>query len=258
MRVICIHLRKGGSGKTTTAVNLAAALAKQKRSVLLIDLDHQANASQALGIADTSGFKTATDVLAGDVLAAAAITERRGFDFMPADSGLAELETGMAKAPASYAYAVAQMLDGSKPNGLNPKRSVYDYVIIDTPPSESMLAIAGLVACDLAILPVQAQFLAFNGLQISLELIKRIQAAYGVDFAVRLLPTMIARTNMTKSCLKQLKANHGELLAGVSIPASVKVSEAQLFGQPIADYKPRHAVAKAYADLAKKIIKGVI
>lgn len=248
-RVICIHLRKGGSGKTTTAVNLSAALASLKRSVLLIDLDHQAHASRSLGVSGADRPRTITDALAGDCPPSDAIVKANGLSLIPAAANLVEIETTMVKAPAQHAFAVRQLIAELKPNA-------YDYVILDTPPSESMLAIAGLVACNLALLPVQAQFLAFDGLQLSLELIERIKAAYGVDFAVRLLPTMITRTNMAKSCLKQLKANHGALLIEASIPASVRVSEAQLFGQPLSVYKPRHAAAKAYKALAKQLIKG--
>ena len=247
-QIICIHLRKGGSGKTTTAINLAVGLTKQNKSVLLVDLDNQANASHSLGITDTTKLKTITNVLADNIDIQSAIIKIGKLDLIPADSQLGELETTMASNPSAYAFTIANIL----------KRvgESYDYIIIDTPPSESMLSLNGLVACNVAILPIQTHYLALHGLSMSLDFAKRVKEAYKVDFELKLLATMITKTLMYRTSIKHLKQNYGDILFKTVIPSSIKIPESQLVGQSIIDYQPKHKASLAYIGVAKELIKG--
>ena len=245
--VITVTLRKGGSGKTTTAVNLASSLAKHGKKVLLLDLDPQANATVSLGI-DSVNTPNIADVLQGTREIQHVINDPvKGFDLIPSNQILAQIEATLASDPAKYATIIKDLLAPLLPH--------YDYILIDTPPSESMLTITALVASDYALIPTQAHYLAMHGLQQALDLITRVQEGYGANVEILgIVPTMVqSGTNIADMFIEQIKTDYPDLLLPYPIPHSIKLTESQLAGEPITDYDPQHPASLAYMQLAKHI-----
>jgi len=245
--VITITLRKGGSGKTTTAVNLASGLSKQSKKVLLLDLDPQANATVSLGV-DAINTPNIADVLQGTKDIQHVINDPlKGFDLIPSNQILAQIEATLATDPAKYSSVIKSLL-----TPLLPK---YDYIIIDTPPSESMLTITALIASDYALIPTQAQYFAMHGLQQALDLINRVNEGYGTNVEILgILPTMVqTNTNIADLFIEQIKNDYAGLVLPFAIPHSIKITESQLAGEPITDYDPKHPASTAYIQLSKHI-----
>lgn len=242
-KIISTVIRKGGSGKTTTAVNLASGLAKQGKRVLLVDLDSQANASEALRIADAE--RNIANVLGGRIAITDAILPAGDFFILASTAELADYEPRLT---ANFnLHAVKALLDQLRPS--------YDYIIIDTPPSDGILTRNGLVASDLVIIPTQAHYLAVKGLYKALELIDDIKQINQSLEIAGILPTMLQQgTNVGDVFMEQLQADHAEHLLPYTIPLTIKVTESQLVGQPLLDYAPDHKASEAYHDLAKHII----
>ena len=245
-KVITITLRKGGSGKTTTAVNLASSLAKHGKKVLLIDLDPQANATASLGLDEVS-LPNIAEAIQGAKTMQQVINQGKAFDIVPSNNILAQLEASMATDPAKYAGIVK--------HHIQPLKVSYDYILIDTPPSESMLTISALVASDYALIPTQAHYLAMHGLQQAIDLIGRVKEGYGANVQILgIVPTMVqTSTNMADLFLEQVKNDYGDLLLPYPIPHTIKITESQLSGEPITDYEPTHPASLAYLQLAKHI-----
>ena len=243
-KVITTMIRKGGSGKTTTAVNLASGLAKHGKKVLLVDLDSQANASLALRVADSE--QNIANVLAGKLVINEAIQAIKDFHLLASTAELAEYEPRLT---ATFnLHAVKSHLDQIKDD--------YDYIIIDTPPSEGILTRNGLVASDGVIIPAQAQTLAIKGILQALELIARVKQTNPNLTLLGILPTMLqANTNVGELFIEQLKGDYADKLLPFAIPLTIKVTESQLVGEPLLDYEPSHQASQAYKDLAKHIIK---
>lgn len=247
--VITVTLRKGGSGKTTTAVNLASSLAKHGKRVLLIDLDPQANATASLGL-DTQNLPNIADVLQGIHPIQHTINDPvKGFDLIPSNQILAQIEASLATDPNQYANIIKELISPLLPH--------YDYILIDTPPSESMLTITALVASDYALIPTQAHYFAIHGLQQALDLINRVKTGYGATVEVLgILPTMVqAGTNVAELFTEQIKNDYPDLLLPYPIPHSIKLTESQLVHEPITDYDPHHPASTAYMQLAEHITK---
>ena len=248
-KVITVTLRKGGSGKTTTAVNLASSLAKHGKKVLLVDLDPQANATASLGI-DSMNTPNIADVLQGKHEIQHVINDPlKGFDLIPSNQILAQIEATLASDPSQYANIIKSLLAPLLPR--------YDYILIDTPPSESMLTITALVASDYALIPTQAHYFAIHGLQQALDLITRVKEGYGATVEILgILPTMVQTgTNVADLFTEQIKTDYPDLLLPYPIPHSIKLTESQLVHEPITDYDPKHPASIAYMQLAKHITK---
>jgi len=250
-KVITITLRKGGSGKTTTAVNLASSLSKHGskhgKKVLLIDLDPQANATASLGINPDKGIG---EVLQGTVQIDHVINDPvKGFDLIPSNQILAQIEATLATNPNQYANIIKSLISPLLPR--------YDYILIDTPPSESMLTITALVASDYALIPTQAHYFAIHGLQQALDLINRVKEGYGANVEVLgILPTMVQTgTNVAEMFIDQVKTDYPDLLLPYPVPHSIKLTESQLASEPITDYDPHHPASTAYMQLAEYITK---
>jgi chromosome partitioning protein len=245
-KVITITLRKGGSGKTTTTVNLASSLAKHGKKVLLIDLDPQANATASLGMNDAE-LANIAEVLTGSKNIGQVISKGPAFDIIASNSVLSQIEASMASDPATYGQLVKSHIEPIKPK--------YDYILIDTPPSESMLTISALVASDYVLIPTQAHYLAMKGLQQALELITRVKDTHGASVEVLgIVPTMVqSNTNMADLFLAQVEADYGKLLLPYPVPHTIKITESQLAGEPITDYEPQHPASLAYLQLANYI-----
>lgn len=243
-KIITTMIRKGGSGKTTTAVNLASGLAKHGKKVLLVDLDSQANASLALRVADSE--QNIARVLGGKMGIADAIQPVKDIYLLASTPELADYEPALT---AQFnLHAIKNYLDTVKDD--------FDYIVIDTPPSEGILTRNGLVASDFVLIPAQAQTLAIKGILQALELIESVKQTNPNLALLGILPTMLqANTNVGELFMEQLKDDYADKLLPYPIPLTIKATESQLVGKPLLDYEPNHTASKAYKDLAEHIIK---
>lgn len=245
--VITVNLRKGGSGKTTTAINLAAALHKSGRRTLLLDVDPQANATLAIGVDPLSTPRTIVHLLRDSKLdtAQAIFRTSYGMHLIAGHPDLAKTEVNIRAGQTTLLRDI-----------LAPLQEEYDFIVIDTPPSESPLTINALAAADYALIPLQAHFLALQGLSQAFDQIDRVRTAYNPELKVSgILPTMVnPRTRISQLVLEQVRASHGDLLYPFVVDYSVKHSEATLAGIPIVLYDQFHPGAKAYSLLAETFL----
>lgn len=243
-KIITIMIRKGGSGKTSTAVNLASGLAKQGKKVLLLDLDSQANAGLGLGITDE--VNNIANVLGGKISINDATHQVGDVYLIPSSSELANYENALTA--QVEVFAIKSLLE--------PIKNSYDYIIIDTPPSDGIITRNALVASDYALIPAQAQTFAIKGLQQALELLGKVKERYNPSLELAgIVPTMLqANTNVGGLFIEQLKGDYQGKLLPYAIPLTVKITESQLIGKPILDYEPNHQASRAYLGLAQYII----
>jgi chromosome partitioning protein len=243
-RKLAVAMRKGGSGKTTTTVNLAAALALRGKRVLLVDLDPQANATTALGINPLDAKHHIGDLLADSSIDphAALYKTSYGLYILPSHVNLAKLESGMKPTDVHALQSLLEPLDGE-----------YDYIVVDTPPSESMLTASALTFANEIVIPLQAHFFAMEGLAQAMEQIEKVKQ--GLNKGIRvvgILPTMVnARTNISKTVIDAAKEAYPDLVYPFVVDYSVRHPEASLAGQPIVTYDENHSGAIAYKKLAE-------
>ena len=246
---IAISLRKGGSGKTTTAVNLATALHKKGKRTLLVDLDPQANATISVGI-DPLSLKRHINSLFTDISVKTeeAITKTGfGLSLLPSHPDLAETEAGMRATQIGLLKGLLEPIDG-----------LFDYIVIDTPPAESYLTVNALAVADEIIIPLQAHYLAMRGLQEAMQEIDEVKKGLNPKLKVAgILPTMVSnRTNLAKTVLEAVTEAYKSLLYPFQVDFSIKHTEATLAGLPIVIYDPKHQGSLAYMQLADLVIKG--
>ena len=246
MQVIAIANQKGGCGKTTTTVNLAAYLALNGKRTLLVDLDPQGSSTRHLGLNELD--KTMYDVLMRglDIKALIKNTMVSGLDIAPTNNFLGKAELELASkltARESVLRPKLRSLEG------------YDYVLIDTPPTLGFLTLNALVASDMVLIPIQTQFFALMGLSMILDLLELIKNDLGYDIQKKYLLTLFdPRTKMAKEIVTQVRESLGEDVFKTVIPNNIRLAEAPSYGLPISIHAPESPGALAYSNLAKEVI----
>jgi chromosome partitioning protein len=248
-KIIAVANQKGGVGKTTTAVNLAASLAMDERKVLLVDADPQANATSGDGIERSQTRKSLYDALVrGDSVRDVVIpTQIKSLWVLPSNKNLAGAEVELVDVE-DRSYALKKLL--------GPVREYFHYVIIDCPPSLGILTVNGLTAADSLLVPIQCEYYALEGVTELFDTLARLRRELNPNLAIEgLLLTMFdERTNLSTAVAKDLRDFYGSQVLKTVIPRNVRLAEAPSFGQPIMIYDPRSRGAESYLQLAKEII----
>jgi chromosome partitioning protein len=256
-RVMVVANQKGGVGKTTTTVNLAAALAQHGLQVLVVDLDPQGNASTALSVEHRRGAVTSSyEVLVDGADLADAIQrhgEIEGLDVVPATIDLAGAEIELVNVMSRESRLRKALAAHSRVHGSGEDR--YDYVLIDCPPSLGLLTLNALVAGEEVLIPIQAEYYALEGLGQLLETIDLVRANLNQRLAVStILITMYdARTRLASGVADEVRAHFADQVLHTTIPRSVRVSEAPSYGQSVMTYDPVSPGALSYLEAAREL-----
>lgn len=249
-KIIAIANQKGGVGKTTTCINLAASLAATHRKVLLVDMDPQGNATMGSGINKNEQELTTCDLLLGDAsLKDICISDSGvGYDILPGNGDLTTAEVSLM-----------EMDDRQRQlrNALEPMKDEYDYILIDCPPSLNMLTVNALVAADSVMIPMQCEYYALEGLSALLTTVNRIKDTVNPDLCVEgLLRTMFdPRNNLSNDVSGQLLVHFPDKVYRTVIPRNVRLAESPSHGIPVIDYDRKSRGALAYLALAGEILR---
>jgi len=250
-RVMAIANQKGGVGKTTTAVNLAASLAATRRRVLLIDLDPQGNATMGSGVDKSQLQRGACEVLLGECELAAALlpVPEGGFMLLPANQDLTAAEVRMLTLPIGREIKLR--------HALQPKREAFDVILIDCPPALNMLTVNALVAADSVLIPMQCEYYALEGLTALLSTVEQIREAANPQLSIEgVLRTMFdPRNNLANEVSAQLIAHFGDQVFRTIIPRNIRLAEAPSFGKPALFHDRESRGALAYLALAGEMIR---
>ena len=248
-KIISVCNQKGGTGKTTTAVNLAAALASLGKKILLVDSDPQGNATSGLGVNKNTIQKSIYNVLLGQspIKEILVKTDIQNLDIAPCNINLTGAEIELVGA-LSRETRLRRALDSVK--------NEYDFIFIDTPPSLGLLTLNALAACDSTIIPIQCEFYALEGVSQFLKTVNLIRDGLNANLEIEgvLLTMADFRTNLTNEVISEIKGYFKDKVYKTIIPRNIKLSEAPSFGKPIAIYDRTSIGAKRYEEFAKEFL----
>lgn len=239
--------QKGGVGKTTSTINIGAYIALAGKKVLLVDFDSQGNMSSGIGVSKNK--PTVYELLAGQVSAADCVkkTSLENLDAVSASIDLSGVSIELADQDNREFYLK---------NALEPFQSVYDYILIDCPPSLGILTLNGLVAADSVLVPMQCEYFALEGITLLLQIVQKVQKSINQNLKIGgIFFTMYdSRTRLAQDVVMQVKSYFKELVFNTIIPRNIRLSEAPSHGLPICKYDPNCVGARSYAKLAEEVI----
>ena len=249
-KIISVVNQKGGVGKTTTAVNLAAGVGILGKKVLLVDADPQGNTTSGYGISKKDGVNTSYELLIGKAKAQETVIETQfeNVDIIPASINLAAAEVDLIEIERREAQLKI---------ALSPLREKYDYIFIDCPPSLGLITINALNASDTVLVPIQCEYFALEGLSQLMASVRQVKRLYNPTLEIEgiVLTMYDARLNLTNQVVGEIKKYFSNKLYKTAIPRAVRLSEAPSYGCPIQYYDKRSKGADAYNNLSKEFIK---
>lgn len=251
-RVIAVANQKGGVGKTTTAINLAACLSVKGKKVLLIDMDPQGNATSGIGVDKTEIQYTIYDLMIGESSIKDCIIENvfRDMDLIPTNVDLAAAEIELIGVPRTE-FILKDEVDFIKEK--------YDFIIIDCPPALSMLTINAMTTADSVVVPIQCEYYALEGLSQLIHTINLVSERLNPNLSIEgIVFTMFdGRTNLSNQVVENVRLNMGSNVYDSIIPRNIRLAEAPSYGMPIIQYDPKSTGAEAYMELAEEVIKKI-
>ncbi len=248
-RVVAVANQKGGVGKTTTAINLGAALAAFDRKVAIVDFDPQANATSGLGFSGRKNGANAYDVLLG--------ADPREAIRQTAFPNLWLIPSGRDLVGAEIELVDQSNRETRLREAIDPVRGDFDFVFVDCPPSLSLLTVNALAAADSVLIPLQTEYFALEGLRELLESVERVRHAFqpGLEIEGILLTMYDERTNLGRQVLDDIRRHFGRLVYETVIPRNVRLGEAPSFGKPVLAYDIKSKGAEAYLALGRELLK---
>lgn len=251
-KIIAFSNQKGGIGKTTSAVNIAAAVAKMGKKVLLLDLDPQGNATSGVGVSKKGGHKTSYDLLIGDASADEVVMKTQ-FD------NLWVVPTNIGLAGAEYELVTADKREHILRERLCELKERFDYIMIDCPPSLGILTVSALTASDGVVIPMVCEYYALEGLSQLMLTIRQVKKRYNPDLEITgILITMYdKRLNLTAQVKAELEKYYKDKLFDTTIVRNVRLSEAPSFGMPVIYYDKSSKGATAYTAVAEELVKRI-